>query len=245
MRPCAVEAKPVSQPSRLPARLVAIGAAVGPSPSNVRKMPTMNTSSSRALLPILLVAVCFGGVAACDDDVPAPNTDSVRADGGGDAGADAGVSDAGADVSASGTGTCRNLKNCRLKCTDATCQQACDAQTAPAAKAQYDAVEACLVANHCTTDICAERKCGALVNTCLERPASYGSYSCDELRKCVQLCDGEIGCTQTCTAKASIGVQEVFTDLATCADANACGDDACLEQKCGAKLDLCLDRVKG
>jgi hypothetical protein len=75
---------------------------------------------------------------------------------------------AGSSVSAAaGKTSCRDLKNCRLACSDDTCKKACDAVAAPAAKSAYDAVMACVDANHCTDDLCAEQKCGPQLNACL------------------------------------------------------------------------------
>jgi hypothetical protein len=75
---------------------------------------------------------------------------------------------AGAPVSAAaGKTSCRDLKNCRLACSDEACKKACDAVASPAAKSAYDAVMACVDANSCTDDLCVEQKCGPQLNACL------------------------------------------------------------------------------
>jgi hypothetical protein len=75
---------------------------------------------------------------------------------------------AGASVSAAASKTsCRDLKNCRLACSDDACKRACDDVASPAAKTAYDAVMACVEANRCSDDLCAEQKCGPQLNACL------------------------------------------------------------------------------
>ena len=65
--------------------------------------------------------------------------------------------------------TCRDLRNCRLKCEDDACISACNAEASPEAKALYDAVFACIDAKGCKKDqaACITQKCGAEQSACL------------------------------------------------------------------------------
>jgi hypothetical protein len=147
-----------------------------------------------------------------------------------------------AGTSATAMGTCRDLKNCRLGCTDPVCERTCDAQAKPAAKALYDATMACVMEHGCTTELCAEQKCGALVNLCLDRPLSTGAFSCRDLKDCRRGCADDLNCDQMCLAKASPGVKEAYDAVESCRQANACTDETCIEAKCKAVLDVCLGR---
>ena len=67
-----------------------------------------------------------------------------------------------------------------------------------------------------------------------------GGLSCSEVIECLTACT-DASCSNQCIQDASASAQQAILDLANCIDANQCQDDGCLQEKCGAELNACLE----
>jgi hypothetical protein len=67
-----------------------------------------------------------------------------------------------------------------------------------------------------------------------------GAATCGQIIQCLNTCnDGDTACFNNCRAKGSPAAQSAFNALLSCAQ--QCQDDACLETRCGAQLQACLN----
>jgi hypothetical protein len=138
---------------------------------------------------------------------------------------------------------CRDLKNCRALCKDDACRQICDARSTPEAKMAYDAAFACIQANGCTDDDCAEQKCGNVVAACIGPrgapvPPATCPLTCSHLENCRLQC-ADAACKQTCYANALPAAQLAYDAKQACIAAHSCKDDECAVKSCAAETDAC------
>jgi hypothetical protein len=71
-------------------------------------------------------------------------------------------------------------------------------------------------------------------------PGGGGGLSCSEVIECLTACT-DASCSNQCIQDASASAQQAILDLANCIDASQCQDDGCLQEKCGAELNACLE----
>lgn len=67
-----------------------------------------------------------------------------------------------------------------------------------------------------------------------------GTVGCAGIIQCIANCGDDQSCTGHCGDDATPSGIQFISALSDCLDANACQDDACMQQHCQSELDACL-----
>ena len=139
----------------------------------------------------------------------------------------------------SGDATCAALSDCAEACAgEPLCEANCYAAATTLAQAELNQLAQCIMANGCGDDACVLEKCGPQLGECFSGGADV--LECPPLFGCLSECGDDPLCPASCMASGTPGAVTEVTELATCAAANMCEDEACLEEKCGEEWSTCL-----
>lgn len=77
-------------------------------------------------------------------------------------------------------------------------------------------------------------------------PPSTGALNCQQILACATsaCADGGTACVDDCISKGTPTGKKAVVDLAQCYQNGGCQDSTCLETKCSAELQACLDDSK-
>ncbi len=137
---------------------------------------------------------------------------------------------------------------CALSCPwygDLPCIRHCFSQGSLAAQQAYESLSACGRAQFCGDDGCYRYFCRADYDRCFQGATSAG-YSepsgsrCADVIHCFGRCGGDSGCADACYAEAAAPERRRVDALYACAQANACEDFDCVEQRCAAEFGACF-----
>ena len=165
-------------------------------------------------------ALLFLFLSACTDDGPA-STGEGDGDGDGD----------GAD--------CETIHDCALECDDDPCEADCRDMGSPAAREEWDAVDACYEANAVMGPGDAAEHCPSELAACFADDT--GSLDCPGLVACSDSCAEDETCEDACFDDGTAQAQEEWLQLAFCL-VEVCPDfeSACVQQ---AVMDVCADQA--
>ena len=138
----------------------------------------------------------------------------------------------------SGEATCAVLSECAEACAgEPLCEANCYAEASTLAQAELNQLAQCIADEGCGDEACVLEKCGPQVGECFSGGADV--LECPPLFGCLSECGDDPLCTASCTASGTPGAVAEVTDLVTCAAANMCEDEACLEANCGDEWSTC------
>lgn len=161
--------------------------------------------------------------------------------------------------------SCLDLLDCGVRCNgDQACFEGCWGQATALGQQQYTAYADCAWENNCRDSACAEQMCGNEYAACTGRqpqpdpqqpdpqqppqgndpgnPGGGAVLSCGTILQCMQGCgQNDQQCYQNCFFQGTNEAQFLYNQLANCAMANFCEDQACLQQVCPNELSMCVN----
>jgi hypothetical protein len=120
---------------------------------------------------------------------------------------------------------------------DELCTADCYFEATGLAQAQLESLQDCITDNNCKDDACIGEFCAAQASTCLGGMSDV--LPCPVIAECLIECSGDPVCELSC-GRATPETEAEADALATCAEAENCGDIDCTENACPAEWGACL-----